>query len=655
MTPRRIRSRKEPIHKWLRGAALMTLLCVRAVAVDIDEVRASSSMYSQAPELAEQVQAGRLPMIDERLPLNPLVIQPLERVGVFGGTWHLGMKRQRDHGLFIRYIAYENLLRWDPRWTKVIPNVAQSFETNTDASTYTFRLRRNMKWSDGHPFTADDIMFWYEDVLLDKTLTPKPPSALVVNGKLVKVIKIDDFTVKFIFDDSYGLFPQILAQPHLVDATAYPRHYLKQFHPRHNPAVAERDRKETAAGGVALFRAKFGAPLTIDDPSRWQNPELPVLNAWVQETPYAHDLDRVRFKRNPYYWKVDTAGNQLPYIDRVECAIRDTAEEIANLAVEGRIDMQRRGMDSVPKTDFEKTMREHDFDFFETLSSFSNTMVIALNLTHPDAQKRAIYQNKEFRIGLSHAIDRGKIIDTVPGMHGQPAQVAPRPETPFYDKRFSDQFTRFDVQLANRHLDGAGISRVDAQGFRLDSKGNHIRVVIEYTDFQTGWANAAESVAADWRAVGIEAVAQKYTRDVLYTRKADNLHDAVIWIGDGGLSVILEPRWYLPYSHESNFAPLWQRWYNGDPRGETPPGAVKRQMALYDQIKATADAQKQSRLMKEILDIARDQFYVMGISLPTSSIGIVKNNFHNVPAVLPYSWIYPTPAPTNPCQYFIAP
>ncbi|MEJ2040282.1 MAG: ABC transporter substrate-binding protein, partial [Desulfosarcinaceae bacterium] len=596
-----------------------------------------------------------LPPVDDRLPLTPMVVQPVERVGRYGGTWHLAMKRNRDQGLFIRYIGYENLLRWDPRWTKVMPNVAQSFSVNNDATVYTVRLRRNLKWSDGYAFTADDIMFWYEDVLLNKTLTFKPPNALMVDGQLVKVVKVNDYEVKFIFAGSYGLFPQILAQPHLVDATAYPKHYLKKFHPRYNPDIDELIKKEKVANWVELFHAKFGMPLNVDDPSRWQNPDLPVLYAWVQTSPYSPDMDQVVFKRNPYYWKVDTWGNQLPYIDRIECRVLDTAEEITALAIEGKVDMQRRRMDCRLKADFEKNMETYHFGFFETLSSFSNNMVIALNLTHPDPEKRTIYQNRNFRIGLSHAINRRMIIDTVAGMQGEPCQVAPRPETSFYDKTFSNQYTRYDVRLANRFLDLAGYSERNARGFRLDSKRNPISINIEYTDFQTGWGKACELVARGWRAVGIDARVQRDTGDVLYGRKAKNLHDAVVWIGDGGMSVILEPRWFFPYSSESNYAQLWQRWYNGDPNGEEPPEATMKQMALYDQIKVTADVKHQSRLMRKILDIAREQFYVMGISLPTSSVGIVKNNFHNVPSVLPYSWIYPTPAPSNPCQYFFEP
>jgi peptide/nickel transport system substrate-binding protein len=131
----------------------------------------------------------------------------------------------------------------------------------------------------------------------------------------------------------------------------------------------------------------------------------------------------------------------------------------------------------------------------------------------------------------------------------------------------------------------------------------------------------------------------------------------VVWGGDGGLDVVLEPRWYFPYSNESNFAQAWRTWYNpmANPRTapEEPPQATRKQMELYDQLKATADERQQADLMKQILDIAADQFYVLGISLPPRNYGIVKNNFHNVPQTMPNAWLYPHPAPTNPSQYFV--
>jgi peptide/nickel transport system substrate-binding protein len=161
-----------------------------------------------------------------------------------------------------------------------------------------------------------------------------------------------------------------------------------------------------------------------------------------------------------------------------------------------------------------------------------------------------------------------------------------------------------------------------------------------------------------WKAVGVDAQVNVMQREAMYARKDANQHDAVLWVGDGGLEVLLAPRWYFPYSpQESNYAIPWAYWYRNrsDPRGQPPPEAVQRQMALYDQIRTTADQKEQFEAMSRILDIAADQFYVIGISIPPLRYGIIKPNFHNVPLFIPHSWTYPHPAPTNPCQYFIQP
>jgi peptide/nickel transport system substrate-binding protein len=141
----------------------------------------------------------------------------------------------------------------------------------------------------------------------------------------------------------------------------------------------------------------------------------------------------------------------------------------------------------------------------------------------------------------------------------------------------------------------------------------------------------------------------------MYTRKRANQHDAVVWVGDGGLEVLLDPRWYFPSTDAADYGIPWALWFRdpADPQAEEPSDTVQQQMQLYKQILATADLQEQHALMEQILDIAAEQFYVIGISTPPLRYGIVQPHFHNVPGFIPYSWSYPHPAPTNPCQYFL--
>jgi ABC-type transport system substrate-binding protein len=147
----------------------------------------AGATFKEAPALAELVKAGKLPPIEERLPLNPVVVQPAEKVGKYGGNWTTATIEKNGNDLR-RNIGYEQLLRWTPMWDGILPNVAESYEASEDAMTFTFHLREGLRWSDGEPFTATDVVFWYEDIIMNTDITPNSPS------RKYTVTKLDDFT-----------------------------------------------------------------------------------------------------------------------------------------------------------------------------------------------------------------------------------------------------------------------------------------------------------------------------------------------------------------------------------------------------------------------------------------------------------------------------
>ncbi len=630
-----------------------------AIAVESTPTSATSiSIYNEAPQLAELVAAGDLPRIDERLPKNPMLVQPVKQIGRYGGTWHMGMRSGgADQAMIIRTIGYENLVRWNEQWTQIMPNIAQFYEASDTATEFSFRLREGTRWSDGAPFTVDDILFWYEDILLNQELNVPIPDWLTSGSEVVKVEKVDDYTVIFRFATPKGLFLQEFAQPKGRKPTNYPRHYLEQFHIKYNPdGIDELMQEARVEHWTELFKLKVGQIDTPGEPDTFVNTEMPTLNAWALTQGYTKDAQEVVAKRNPYYWKVDVAGNQLPYIDRVVYQVHDTTDELVELALNGEINMQSRHIAAPEnKALFEENMEKNAYHFFALMSSFSNTQIIYLNMVHPDPVKREIFRNKEFRIGLSHAINRQAIIDDVLGGIGEPYQTAPRPESPFYHERLARQYTEYNMVLANQRLDKAGYKERDEEGFRVGPDGKRISFVIDVADTALGYQKMMEWVQRDWRAVGIDLHVHIGDRKVLYERQIANKHDAVAWYGGNSLDVLLSPRDYFPHVYSSFYAVPWAYWYeNPDkPLAEVPPEATQKQMALYDQLKATSDPLEQETLMNRILEIAAEQFYSIGISLEGQGYGIVGNNFHNVPAFMPFSWAYPNPAPTNPCQYFI--
>ena len=612
--------------------------------------------YHQSPSLDDQVASGKLPPVDQRLPKDVEVVTPIDSVGTYGGTWHMGTRGGGDEVIYVRTVGYQNLVRWNPDFTAVIPDVAKAFEANAAGTEYTFHLREGMKWSDGQPFTADDVVFAVKDIFENTDLNPSTPIWLMGGGKPVDVTAVDQYTVKFTFAAPNGLFIQNMATPNGSDIVAAPKHYLMQFHKSYVDQ-ATLDAAVKAAGvdsWTLLFNQKGGVPVAGQPNTLWTNPDLPTIYPWMVVSPESPEATQVSLTRNPYFYAVDPDGNQLPYIDNVVYNVGNDVQTLTLKALNGDIDMQDRHIaTNANRSVFYDNQDKGGYHFYDTVPGSSNVMVISLNLTNLDMAKRAIYQNKDFRVALSEAINRQEIIDTIYVGQGQPYQASPRPQSPFYNEKLSTQYTDFNPDAANKLLDGI-LPKKDGDGFRLMPDGTRLTIAMEVipTLFPE-WPDELQLIQGYWKDVGIDMQEVVEDRNQFYNRKAANQHDAAIWGGDGGLEVLLEPRWYFPFSNESNYAEAWQYWYNDptDTRAEEPPAAVKKQMDLYNQLRATADPQGQADLMNQILAITTDQFYTIGIALPANGYGIVKNNMINVPKTILNSYLYPNPGPTNTFTY----
>ena len=631
-------------RRFLMGAGACAL-----TALLPPEISFAQRTYGEAPMLAARVDAGDLPPVNQRLPRNPLLIQPVERPGVYGGTWRMGLKRVKDTGLFARTISYDDLVAWDPAWTHVVPNVAERFAVNADATEFTFYLREGLRWSDGEPFTAADILFYFEIAPLYEFGVEVLPGWLMPGDEPASIDSPDSYTVTLRFAAPYGLFLQHLAHPSRKLAHV-PRHALEKLHRDYNPQ-AEAD---ALAMGFESWEIYFGA---MSKPHN--NPAIPTLDPWLLTDAYVRQewdapINELVAVRNPYYWKIDTEFQQLPYIDTVHFTVDDEAQVFIDLALAGKIDMQER---HISPPDLRPQYEAHpDLELYLKTPTIQNAMVLDLNLTHPDPVRRALFQQKDFRIGLSHAINRQAIIDAAFGGVGQLYQSAPRPESPFYNEQLATQYTAYDPALAAEHLERAGLSERDADGWRLGPDGAPLTLTIELADlFDKNWPVAAEMVKADWQAAGIQVRIEVKDWEQLDESRNNSTHDVVVWTGAGGLDVILTPDAYVPVGSESGYAMRWVWWYRAHPifEGEEPPPVVRDQQALYGELLATPDVETQNDLMQRIIAIAAEQFYSMGIALAGDGYGVHRTDFHNVPRVMPDAWVYPSPAPTHPCQYFI--
>lgn len=600
--------------------------------------------------LAERVRGGQLPPLAQRLPENPLVVRPLQEVGRHGGVWRQAMRGSADI-LLDTTIGYTRLVRWNREWADVEPEVAEKVDVSADAREYVFTLRKGMKWSDGHPFTADDILFWYESVLMDREVTPAVPRWLTSGGKPVVVRKLDDARVAFVFDGPQGMFLKNMATNLGADILcAAPAHWLKQFHRRHNPNIDQVVAAERASDWRQLFTNK------ITFPNRWRDVNRPVLDPWRLTAGYVGN-QRVVAERNPYYFKVDTAGNQLPYFDRVVYDVIEDNQALILKAINGELDMQNRHLDT---TDARPLLVQNQqrgrFRLFNAQPAWSNALMIMLNQTTKNALLRPVFRNKDVRVALSLAINRAELNDLIYAGQSRAWQAAPRPDTVLFDERMALQFTEFDVARANTLLDGAGLARKDAEGFRLLSDGSRFSFPVDVLTTNRIQIDALEVIRRYWRVLGVDMQVRPLERSLAFARLQANNHDANCWIGGGGYDQLglLDPKWYFPHEFESSYATAWGIWFQNPnaPNAEEPSAPAKRQQELYVELQRKPTTAEQLAVMKQILEITREEFYIIGTNMEPDRFGIVRQNMRNVPERMPNTFFYMTPGPTQPEQFY---
>ena len=613
---------------------------------------AFAQQAKEAPTLGKLVADGKLPALAQRLRASPLVVQA-EKVGVYGGALRRGLRGSADHNGILRMVGNQGLVRWNLAFTEVLPGVAEKWDVNATSTEFTFYLRKGMKWSDGKPFTADDVVFSIEECAKNPELYKSVPSTLVIANKPAQVVKIDDSTVKFTFATPYAMFLEQLATPLGQYPTLFPKHYCSQFHPKYNTNVAAQAKAANQSDWAGLFRSKCG---DIEIPARWGNVEKPTLDPWVVTEAYSGGVTRVVMERNPYFWQVDQAGQQLPYIDRLNFSIAQDVESLMLDALSGKLDIQERHIDSLQnKPTLSQNQQKGGYRLLELVATSAQQVQIYLNLTHKDPKMREMFANKQFRQALSLGMNRKEIIDLVYLGQSEPYQTGPRPGHPWYNEKLARQFTNHDPKQANEILDRIGYGKRDAQKFRLRPDGQ--RVFFSIDVIPTLYPDAVDTlelVKRHWAEIGVDMKVNTIERALYYTRGDSNDHDAATWPGPGGLDPMLDPRdYYAQHIQGSRYAIPWTQWFaSGGKDGQEPPESQKQRKKLFDDALATADLKKRGEAMKKVFDLAAESFETIGVCLAVNTFGIVKTNLQNVPKSYPNSWAWPNPGPALPQQFF---
>ena len=498
--------------------------------------------WAEVPMLQPMVDAGTLPPMAERLPENPMVITPIESVGTYGGDLNLALKRG-DGTHLLRLVGYEGLFSWDLGWKEMLPNLASGFEVNADATEYTITLRKGVKWSDGSPFTTADVAFAYNDLLKNPDWLGGRPD-YIANPDDTTIEVVDDWTFKVKLAKPNGLYIFQLTNVDGTQIAIFNKAYCSQFHPTYN-SNADADAK---AAGLADWRALFEQKCPeMGGAQRWMDPARPTLEAWVVESPPDATAEFSIFTRNPYYFKVDTEGNQLPYLDRINFAVLNEGSEMVLRAMNGEIDFQDRNINALSqKPIYLENAEKGGFHLVDEIPASMNTMVLMFNQEANDTALRDIFRNRDFRVAMSHAIDRQEIIDAVYVGVGQPYQAAPRPESKYYDEEYATQYLEYDPDTANAMLDAIGLDKRDGEGFRLRPDGKRLSINVETFDTaRPDWVDQLEIIKQQWVKVGVDLQVKVIDRNLVDEHREANLHEMQIWGGDGGLDVVASPLYYM--------------------------------------------------------------------------------------------------------------
>ncbi len=628
----------------------LTLLTVLLIAISALGLVSSQSMYNEAPSLAEMVAAGELPPADERLPDEPLVIEPVEEIGQYGGTWRL-VDNNDSNGWTQMTVNVEGFLKWNRDVNGFRPNIVTSWEWNDEATELTVNFRQGIKWSDGDPMTVDDYLFWWNDMVLDENVPVNAPFGTTVRGELMSVEKIDDYTLHFSFPYANPLFLEYKSRGayhssiHIV-----PEHYMRGFHPAYSDAE---DATEL------VNRYNFG--------SRMHYADRPTLSAWM--TVDYVPSQRLVLERNPYYWKVDTEGNQLPYIDRLDIEIPQgsSTELVALKGIAGELDMQVRDVNLLDVPLVLENQEAGDYRVIMwSRGDYAWPWIIPM-YDYPDEDILDLMYMKEFRQAMSHAINRDRIneitsLGLATARQFSLSAESPEFQTPegqeFYQK-WAASYASYDPELAGSLLDSIGVVDADGDGWRDRPDGTALELIVDIPATDTGSIDRMDLVKEDWEAVGLKTVLNIIAGELVSARHLAGEIMIRAWGSAAAWGLVSAATVWTPIegvTYSVGGARIGDYYNSGGERGVAPrPGSMLEQLQdAYTELISIVDPDERQARLLEAYQIHIDEGPItIGTIGEHPSPVIVKNNFRNVQDFgLVAGWDLAFPGTADPEQFF---
>lgn len=560
----------------------------------------SISSYQQSPMLDALVASGELPPVEERLPSEPCVIQPTDRIGTYGGTL-TGIRSEGES--YAGSPAHLSLILPTGEYAMTL---AKGWEVSDDNRSLTIYLREGARWSDGAPFTADDIVFYWNDIVLNKELTPALSPNLRIGGEPYSIVKLDDYTVRFVGrEPNYGIVTLIpkVALSRVIQA---PKHYLSRFHIDYNENANELARSEGFDNWAQLFLSK-NRPILFGGDGPKANPERPTLGPWqiVDIGP-----DKTELERNPYFWAVDVEGNQLPYIDREVEFVVESNDSMLFRVMNGDIDFR-----VILFWDAPAVIDNEERGNYRVLTTYMGNELawpnVTFNLATDDPVLGPIIRDVRFRRAMSVAIDRQEILDGPWLGVGRICQTTVRDTDPLFREEWLTNHAQFDLDMANRLLDEMGLEWDSNEEYRLRPDGERLQLFLITMDWN--WV-PTEPMIDHWKRVGVEVIPSVDDWNLYVEKEQSGEFHLATWttysqnfeseISGGG---------YHPSAVGNAWAPPWGVWWDtGGEEGTEPPDWVKTYLEARDRFLTAKNEEEYLEYGTEVWQWLADYLPVIG-------------------------------------------
>ena len=609
---------------------------------------------SEAPALTELVKAGKLPPVEQRLPAEPYVLpHSWVRKGNYGGTLKLNVTATSDSTIAKYFYGYSPL-RFLNDGNTVGPGLVNKWKSNADATEWQFSLRKGMKWSDGHPVTTADVLFWWNDMANfdDYTFETVPDDCKSGKGTICKLTATDDHTWVMKFDTPAPLVADRLAcWPNGFEGRGpvwiVPAHFVKQYHPRYNKKVPK---NWSSVGGLWERNCSYR-----------HNPKCPTLAGFRLKS-YTEGRS-LTWERNPYYYVVTAAGDQLPYIDELSMtAVADP--EVGKVQIgSGRVDFCMGNFNGITLADvstLNKGKRKAGIDLLMWDSGSGTASVFYLNQDYREEKYRTLFRDSRFARALSLAYKRSDARTAVYFNTGDPTTGTMSPKAlEFQDdkggkvyRQWRDSYVGFDPDQAEKLLDQLGLKDTDGDGMREFPDGSKLKLRLELAgDATDDMVQTSNQRSRDWKAIGIDATTSPVPPDGVNDEWAAGRYMThQNWeVGDGPNCLIF-PQWLVPMEN-SRWAPLQGQMYasrgtpaytsekNVDPWKRKPPrimpakgSAVAKLWRLLEGANVEPDALERTHAVWNMIKVHVQEgpFFQGTVSNYPQPI-IVKNGLHNVP------------------------